>query len=219
MTTETLTPPMADTEADRKAALKAEGERLGIKFHPRHSAQRMADMIAEHKAGGSVAPTPAPVQTAAEPAAAVTQPQPAPPPYNVPPGTTTMANLTAPGQLAREEEERKRLMDRCTQLGIAQMIPPRAGPDAIREIMGRHMAENAQKIAMKEAEARVKQKGPDTVYVQMRVLPLGHNKISKGIHIPGIGDEMYERGDIIDMLDAKIAQEHELAGRGEILRA
>jgi hypothetical protein len=212
MTTDTLNPPQADTEADRKAALKAEGEKLGIKFHPRHSAQRMADMIAEHRAGGSAAPAPAPV-------AAVAPPQPAPQPYNVPPGTTIMANITAPGQLGREEEERKRLMDRCTQLGIAQMIPPRANPDAIREIMGRHMAENAQKIAMKEAEARVKQKGPETVYVQMRVLPLGHLKISKGIHIPGIGDEMYEFGDVIEMLDIKIAQEHHNAGRGEILRA
>lgn len=213
MIDETLTPPMADTEAERKAALKAEGEKLGIKFHPRHSAQRMADMIEEHKAGGPVSP--APIQ----PAPVAAAPQSAPQPYNVPPGTTTMANITAPGQLAREEEDRKRLMERCTQLGIAQMIPPRAGPDAIREIMGRHMAENAQKMAVKEAEARVKQKGPDTVYVQMRVLPLGHNKISKGIHIPGIGDEMYERGDIIEMLDLKIAQEHELNGKGEILRA
>lgn len=216
MNTETLNPPQTDTEAERKAALKAEGEKLGIKFHPRHGEQRMRDMIDEVKAGKTPA---APVQAAPAPVAAVAPPQPAPQPYNVPPGTTTMANLTAPGQLGREEEERRRLMDRCTQLGIAQLIPPRAGPDAIREIMGRHMAENAQKIQMKEAEARVKQRGPDTVYVQMRVLPLGHLKISKGIHIPGIGDEMYERGDIIDMLDVKIAQEHELNGKGEILRA
>lgn len=211
MTTETLNPPQTDTEAERKAALKIEGEKLGIKFHPRHSAQRMADMIAEHKAGPPVQAAPAPVAQAVAP--------PQPQPYSVPPGTTTMANISVPGQLAREEEERRRLMDRCTQLGIAHTIPPRAGPDAIREIMGRHMAENAQKIAIKEAEARVKAKGPETVFVQMRVLPLGHNKISKGIHIPGIGDEMYERGDVIDMLDIKIATEHELAGRGEILRA
>lgn len=212
MTTETLNPPVADTEAERKAVLKAEGEKLGIKFHPRHSAQRMADMIAEHKAGGPVSPA------SIEPAPVAAAPQPASQPYSVPKGTTTTADLTAPGQLARDEEDRKRLMERCTQLGIAQMIPPRAGPDAIREIMGRHMAENAQKMAVKEAEARVKQKGPDTVYVQMRVLPLGHNKISTGIHIPGLGDEMYQRGDVID-LDFKIAKEHELAGRGEILRA
>ena len=47
----------------------------------------------------------------------------------------------------------------------------------------------------------------------MRVLPLGHQKISRGIHIPGIGDEMYERGDVIEMLDVKIASEHEASIR------
>lgn len=220
MTTDTLNPSHTDTEADRKAALKAEGEKLGIKFHPRHSLQRMADMIAEAKAGGAPPVAQHEAKLAAPVAATTLAPeQSKPQPYNVPPGTTTMANITTPGQLGREEEERRRLMDRCTQLGIAHLIPARANPDAIREIMGRHMAENAQKIAMKEAEARVKQKGPETVYVQMRVLPLGHNKISKGIHIPGIGDETYERGDVIEMLDIKIAQEHEAAGRGEILRA
>lgn len=211
MIDETLNPPMADTDAvTKRAALEAEAAKRSIKVDKRFSDKRISDLIAEHDAklaAPTAATTPAPV--VAPPAQ----------PYNVPPGTTTMANITAPGQLGREEEERRRLMERCTQLGIAHTIPARAGPDAIREIMGRHMAENAQKIATQEAAARVKAKGPETVYVQMRVLPLGHNKISKGIHIPGIGDEMYERGDIIDMLDIKIAAEHEANGKGEILRA
>ena len=209
MTDETVTTAPAAAEADRKAELIAEGAALGLKLDKRYSEDRMLDKINEAKAGGA----PVVAKPAPKPA------EPAPQPYSVPKGTTTMADISLPGKVAREEEERRRLMDRCTQLGIAHTIPARAGPDAIREIMGRHMAENAQRIASQEAAARVKAKGPETTYVQMRVLPLGHLKISRGVHIPGIGDEMYERGDIIDMLDIKIANEHEANGKGEILRA
>ena len=62
MTDETLTPPVADAEAVRKAELTAEGERLGLKFDKRFSVKRMEDMIAEKK-GEAVAPPAAPAVT------------------------------------------------------------------------------------------------------------------------------------------------------------
>ncbi len=58
MTDETLTPPVADAEAARKAELTAEGEKLGLKFDKRFSVKRMEDLIAEKK-GEPVAPPPA----------------------------------------------------------------------------------------------------------------------------------------------------------------
>lgn len=233
MTDQMLTTAPAEAEADRKTALIAEGEKLGLKLDKRYSVERMEAKIAEAKAGPApvvqAAPKSAvPVEdvealkarlAAAEAAAAAAKPaEPAPQPYNAPKGMTTTMDMNLPGALTREEEDKRRLMARCTEMGIAHKIPARANPDAIREIMGRHMAENAQKLAAQEAQARMKTKAPEVTYVQMRVLPLGHKKISKGIHIPGIGDEMYELGDIID-LDYRIAKEHHDAGRGEILRA
>lgn len=50
MTEDTLNPPMADADAQRRTELHAEGEKLGLKFDKRFSIKRMEDMIADKRA-------------------------------------------------------------------------------------------------------------------------------------------------------------------------
>jgi hypothetical protein len=140
-------------------------------------------------------------------------------PYNAPKGMLTSAQISGTGALQREEDEKRVLMDRCAQVGIAHKVPPRANVDAIRDILGRHMAERAQKLAAEEGAARLKAAGPPEVFVSMRVLPLGDKKISKGIHVPGFGDEVFSRGDVIENVPLATAKAHEANGMGEILSA
>lgn len=229
MTDEPLTTVPADAETDRKALLIAEGAALGLKLDKRYSEERMIEKINEAKAGPApVAATPAPAPNAelealkrelaaAQAALAAKAAEPAPQPYNAPQGMTTTMNMNLPGALAREEAERRVLMERCTVMGIGHLIPPRANNDGIREMLGRHMAEKAQKMAAEEAASRLKARGPVARFVQMRVLPLGDKKISTGIHVPGFGDEYFSRGDIIPNVPLETARTHERNGYGEIL--
>ena len=237
MTEDTLNPSMADTDATneqaRKQALKAEMVKRGLTTHPRFGEQRMRDMIAEHDAK-LAAPTAAttPAEKAAEPVddvaalkqqlaeaqAALAAKSAEPPAFTGPAGMTTTARISLPGDLAREEAEKKMLMERCMQVGIAHLIPARANPNAIRDILGRHMAERAQKQATEEATARLRAKGPVEEFVALRVLPLGDKKISNGIHIPGFGDETYQYGDIIAEVPLATAKAHVANGYGEIVR-
>jgi hypothetical protein len=229
MTDETLTTVPADAETDRKSVLIAEGAALGLKLDKRYSEERMVERINEAKAGPApVAEPAAPAPNAemealkaklaaAEAALAAKPAEPAPQPYNAPQGMTTSMNMAQPGALAREETERRVLMERCTIMGIGHLIPPRIGNEGIREILGRHMAERAQKMAAEEAASRLKAKGPVARFVQMRVLPLGDKKISTGIHVPGFGDEYFNRGDIVENVPLQTAKTHELNGYGEII--
>lgn len=136
---------------------------------------------------------------------------------NAPRGMLTSMDLGLTDSPSHQEQERKILMDKCAQVGIAHKIPPRANNDSIRDILGRHMAEVAQQMASKDAASRLKAKGPQEQFVAMRVLPLGHQKISKGIHVPGFGDECFEKGDIIDRVPLATARMHEANGVGEII--
>lgn len=229
MTDETVTTAAAPAEADRKAALKTELVKRGLRPHPKFSEQRMIDMIAEHDAKPAdvpAAPAAPPAVdvaalqarlAAAEAALAAKAAEPAPQPYNAPVGMTTTMNMNLPGALAREEAERKMLMDRCAQMGIAHLVPPRANNDAVREMLGRHMAEKAQKMAAEDAVSRLKSRGPVPLFTSMRVLPLGDKKISTGIHMAGFGDEYFARGDIIERLPLETARTHEQNGYGEII--
>ncbi len=229
MTEDMLTTVPAQAETDRKAALIAEGAALGLKLDKRYSEERMQEKINEAKAGHApVAAAPAPAPNAelealkaklveAEAALAAKAAEPAPQPYNAPVGMTTTMNMNLPGVLAREEAERRVLMERCTMMGIGHLVPPRANNDGIREMLGRHMAERAQKMAAEEAASRLKARGPVARFVQMRVLPLGDKKISTGIHVPGFGDEYFSRGDIVDSVPLETAKVHERNGYGEIL--
>lgn len=229
MTEDMLTTVPAQAETDRKTALIAEGAALGLKLDKRFSEERMMEKINEAKAGPApVVATPEPVPNAelealkrqlaeAQAALAAKAAEPAPQPYNAPANMTTTMNMNLPGALAREEAERRVLMERCTMMGIGHLVPPRANNDGIREMLGRHMAEKAQKMAAEEAASRLKARGPVARFVQMRVLPLGDKKISTGIHVPGFGDEYFSRGDIVESVPLETAKVHERNGYGEIL--
>jgi hypothetical protein len=237
MTEDMLTTVAAQAETDRKSMLIAEGAALGLKLDKRYSEERMQEKINEAKAGVKsvthedvgTAALPPNVEASAEmdalkrqlaevqAALAAKAAEPAPPPYNAPAGMTTTMNMNLPGVLAREEAERRVLMERCNMMGIGHLVPPRANNDGIREMLGRHMAERAQKMASEEAAARLKAAGPVARFVEMRVLPLGDKKISTGIHVPGFGDEYFSRGDIIPNVPLDTARTHERNGYGEIL--
>lgn len=231
MTEDTLNPSVTDTDAAAKRAqIELGATERGIKFDKRFSDKRLSDMIAEHDAklaaptAATLAP-PAPIKAAepvedvaalkarlaaAEAALAATK-------EPITTNMTTSMKISLPGDIEREEAEKRMLMERCMQVGIAHLIPPRANPDSIRDILGRHMAEKAQKAAAEEATARIRARGAQEKFVTMRVLPLGDNKISRGIHVPGFGDEMYERGDIIENVPLSTAQAHQANGMGEII--
>jgi len=227
MTEDMLTTVPAQAETDRKSMLIAEGAALGLKLDKRYSEERMMERINEAKAGPApVVATPAPNAelealkaklAEAEAALAAKAQEPAPQPYNAPANMTTTMNMHLPGVLARDEAERRVLMERCTMMGIGHLVPPRANNDGIREMLGRHMAERAQKMAAEEAASRLKAAGPVARFVQMRVLPLGDKKISTGIHVPGFGDEYFSRGDIVPNVPLETARTHERNGYGEIL--
>jgi hypothetical protein len=227
MTEDMLTTVPAQAETDRKSMLIAEGAALGLKLDKRYSEERMMERINEAKAGPApVVATPAPNAelealkaklAEAEAALAAKAQEPAPQPYNAPANMTTTMNMNLPGVLARDEAERRVLMERCTMMGIGHLVPPRANNDGIREMLGRHMAERAQKMAAEEATSRLKAAGPVARFVQMRVLPLGDKKISTGIHVPGFGDEYFSRGDIVPNVPLETARTHERNGYGEIL--
>ena len=126
MTDEPVTTAAAPAEADRKALLKAEMVKRGLRPHPKFSEQRMAEMIAAHDAGPPAAVAPAEdVEAlkarlaAAEAALATKAAEPAPQPYSAPQGMTTTMNMNLPGALMREEEDKRRLMEKATSLGIA----------------------------------------------------------------------------------------------------
>ena len=237
MTEDTLNPSVTDTDAAAKRAqIELAATERGIKFDKRFSDKRLGDMIAEHDAklaAPTAATLPPPVEAAepvedvaalkrqlaeAQEALATRNAEPVAQAFTGPAGMTTTAKISLPGDLAREEAEKKMLMDRCMQVGIAHLIPARANPNAIRDILGRHMAERAQKQAAEEATARLRAKGAVEEFVSLRVLPMGDKKISNGIHIPGFGDETYQYGDIISQVPMATAKVHVANGYGEIVR-
>lgn len=214
MTDETLNPPVADADAQRKAELMAEGERHGLKFDKRYSVKRMEDLLAEKKGGAAAKavtpeePKPAPVAKPSEPDLKPTASS---------KGMLTTMDMTLPGDLERAEDERRILMERATSLGIANEIRPGANADAVRDHIMRHVANKANEMRQREELDKRRAAGAVIEKVSVRVLRLGDGKISKGIHVPGVGDACFVRGDIIDNVERKRADELELNGMVEIV--
>jgi hypothetical protein len=108
------------------------------------------------------------------------------------------AELAAQQRAAREEQAAR------PQSNFGPGARERAAAKAAAEIEAKH--ELARSMATAPAEAGVK----------VRISKLGHNKISKGIHVGGVG-EVYWAWRDETTLPLHIAQAHEDAGRVEII--
>jgi hypothetical protein len=223
MSEEMLTPPVADTEAVRRDELMAKCAELGIRTDRRFSIKRMEDLIAEKTAALNEAvsdeePAPSLSDLAAELAAlkrendALKAQK-----SSVPPGTLTTTQMMMPGHLGREEEERRALLEQAARLGISRELRPGLNNDGIRDRIMARMAEQAAIQAVLDEQDRLKAVKAPEARVTIRVLPLGDKKISKGVHIPGVGDVKYSYGDLVPDVLISAAKVHQANGYAEIV--
>lgn len=226
MTDDMLTPPPADTDAQRRDYLMAECAKLGIKTDRRFSIRRMEDLIAEKtgEAGEDVeeAHEPSLSQLAAELAALrreneALKAKAEAPKSSQPPGMLTTMQMGLQGHMGHEEEERRMLMEQASRLGIAREIRPGLNNDGIRERITAKMAEQAAIQAVIDEQDRQRAIKPPEAKVTIRVLPLGDKKISKGVHIPGVGDVKYSYGDLVPDVLISAAKVHQANGYAEIV--
>lgn len=195
MAEETAPDPKAADAAAYRKALYAEADKLKVKYDKRWSDDRIESAIA---AVGKTRPEPS------EPA-----PIPAPPVEAAPTPEPIMTTQTP------EEAEYEGLMAQADKLRISRTFKKGISAEGIREAIERHMAAGGQAKLILEAQAADKAaKGPADM-VSVRVLKLGDNKISKGVHIPGAGDLRFRFGEIVKF-DRKIALDLEGRGYAEI---
>lgn len=77
---------------------------------------------------------------------------------------------------------------------------------AIRKATNAEVTSELDKMeALKNRAARqaaiVAEKPENIPIVQARVLPMGDGKISMGIHVPGVGEAHYERGETFSVIE------------------
>lgn len=216
---------VADDESERKRQLAAEAASLGLKLDMRWGEARMRDAIdgarrAEDNREAELAAARAKLEEQARELAelrAAAEAKREAPVSNAPKGILTTMAMSLPGDLARQEEERRVLMERAMQLGIANEIRPGASAEAISAAIMRHVANKADQLRQRDELDKLRAQGNRDAKVTIRVLPLGDNKLSKGIHVPGVGDVCYARGDIVHEVQATIAQNLEKLGYAEIV--
>jgi len=79
-------------------------------------------------------------------------------------------------------------------------------------------AQQAEAVKRAARQAAKTQVAPQQIKrVKARVLPMGDGKISMGVHIAGVGEAHYEKGEIIQDLEEPIAQALEARGYAEII--
>lgn len=79
-------------------------------------------------------------------------------------------------------------------------------------------ARRLKQRAARQAAAAIKDDvAPDLV--DIRILPLGDGKVSMGVHIPGVGDAHYEKGEIAKGWLRENAEALEQRGFAEIIEA
>lgn len=90
---------------------------------------------------------------------------------------------------AEDPEARAEVMKTAHEAGMDLEDLKGRPIDVVLSMIGKHMTEQA----VKRAQGVPKEVGR----VQVRVLKKGDNKISKGIHVPGVGDLRHKHGDTL----------------------
>lgn len=106
--------------------------------------------------------------------------------------------------LARSSE-RSEIFAEAAKIGINTEDPEfqKLSNAEILERIGTVITARAGRLSVKAA--------PDPGKVSVRVLRAGEGKISKGVHVPGVGDLTYKQGDTLELLRRSAA---ELEARG-----
>jgi len=223
---------------EKRRLLEVEATRLEIKFDKRFSDKRLADMIAEKggeserplsKSMADLKQTVAEleadeVRLAADPPPSVrdlqaqidalkaqnaelaARPVLAPVRTGPPPGTLTSLDM---GQSpAAQSDELAAAWRKATELGLAGAIPKGASIDQIMKRITDHLAAKAQEQQILEEQQRRKAAEPKQQIVRCRILLKGDGKVGKGVHLPGIGNSCYRRGEFVDLpMDIALAQQ------------
>lgn len=115
-------------------------------------------------------------------------------------------------EIPNDEAERAALYQEAASLGIP--IDKRRGTEAIREHIARNKVAKAQAMEIIKAQEalRAAEKAPE---VTVRITKLGHQKISRGVHIPGKGDLTFSWKETT-VLERPIAEALEAKGFVEI---
>lgn len=113
-------------------------------------------------------------------------------------------------EVNEEDPIRKEILAEAESAGMNLADLEGVENDEVLALIGQHVGAQALK-----KEDAVEQKG----HVSMRVLKAGDGKISKGVHVPGVGDLKYKQGDVIDGAKAHLAAQLEDRGFVEILDA
>lgn len=92
----------------------------------------------------------------------------------------------APSLAGEDPEVRKEVMAEAHKAGMDLEDLKGRPIDQVLSMIGKHMSEKAVRQSANVAEAG---------RVEVRVLKKGDNQISKGIHVPGVGDLCYKAGD------------------------
>jgi hypothetical protein len=97
-------------------------------------------------------------------------------------------------------------------MGIAKVQSQAEAREAIEQQV------ELRKRAARQAAAQI-DNPVEVAVVNVRVLPLGDGKISMGVHIGGVGEAFYEKGEIIQAMPEPRAQALEGVGYVEIVAA
>jgi len=122
---------------------------------------------------------------------------------------------TVEAQETERQELRRQLEKEAIEVGLK--VGKRWSDEKLIEEIGRKHIEIAQQTAVTNAKREIKS-ASDTDIVRVRILPMGNDKISRGVHIPGKGDLFYKAGDTMNV-ERQIAEVQQARGLVEIQNA
>lgn len=125
----------------------------------------------------------------------------------------SMVGKKATETTLERQSQRRQILEEAAKVGLdVNDKDLLSKPDEdILELIG--IAQTSRMRALQTNSGRAVAPGK----VRGRVLPKGDGKISKGIHVPGVGDLRYKHGDIVPNLERRAAKELEDRGFIEIV--